>query len=126
MLRDVLKGRSIADDPDVYRDHPGADLPGQHVDSRAADGDIGQHLEGHFLGIGAGAFRRYPVIRGHHNKGFAADLGFFNTLNARQLDREIFQSSQAAGGFGQSILAGSRGSHGFFIQGFNPFKGIIQ
>lgn len=70
---------------------------GERVDRRAARDEVRDHLRGHRLRIRAHAFGGDPVIAGEHDHRRARDARRARALDHAELQRERFETAEAAG-----------------------------
>ena len=87
---------------------------GEHVDRRAAAGDVHDHLRRHFARIGRYALRGDAVVGGEHrDRGRDQRPGIAAALARREPARQLLELAQRPGRFREHGLAGaSRGERG--------------
>jgi hypothetical protein len=89
----------------------GAGSFGDLVDRRTAAGKICHHLRGDIRRIGRDAARGNAMIGSEHRDGYMVQPRQFAALPARQPDRQLFQTAEAARRLRQNLLP-ARGSAG--------------
>jgi len=116
----------MGSDTHIHDNHPAPNVPGEDVDGRPAAQEIGYHLGGDFLGIGADAFSHNTVVAGHNEDDFVLDLGLWIAGDACQLNGQRLDSSQTTLRLGQYILASLCCRHSGFVQWANPRNQILE
>ena len=104
-MHDRQLRRQIGRHPDVDDQHLGAHLARQDVDRRAAAREVVHHLRRHRRGIGGHAFGGDAVVGNHHNHQTLLQSRPRVAGNAANLDREAFETAEAAAWLGQAVEA---------------------
>ena len=104
LVHQVGMGLQVTDHTHIYHNDPRPYVPGQDIDRRSAVEEILYHLRRDRLWISADSLGDYAVITSHCDDNLVLDFGQGLVKDAGQLNREIFQTAQAAARLGKGIL----------------------
>ena len=94
LWRTPAAARQVGVDAHVGDQHAGADVAADHVDRRAAGGEV-EHHAGRDLGReGADALGGDAVVGGHHGDGLVLDDGLRLALDAGELDGQRLEAAE--------------------------------
>ena len=93
----------------------GADRSAELIDRGAARGEVGDHLRGHFGGIGGNAARGDAVIAGEDQRLDPRDPRPGRSLPGGKPERDLLQPTERAGRLGEPGIPGARRGGGRFV-----------